>query len=207
MCLCLCIWTTFLSSHHLSRYTYSMSAEFLQRLLENRLFAKAEKCMFHAQSVTFLGSVVSAEGISMDPDKVRAVIDWPVPDSRVALQRFLGFANFYRRFIRNFSQVAAPLTFLTSSRLDLLGPRLRRVRSIGSRGYLPSAPILITPDPEKQFMLRLMPPTSGLELSCRNALPLTTRFIRALSIHIAFRPLSAPTTSVTESFWRSSGAR
>ncbi len=47
----------------------------LQRLLENHLFVKAEKCMFHAQSVTFLGSVVSAEGISMDPDKVRAVID------------------------------------------------------------------------------------------------------------------------------------
>ncbi len=41
--------------------------------------------MFHAQSVTFLSSVVSAEGISMDPDKVRAVIDWPVPDSRVTL--------------------------------------------------------------------------------------------------------------------------
>ncbi len=56
----------------------------LQRLLENRLFVKAKKCMFHARSVTFLGSVVSAEGISMDPDKVRAVIDWPVPDSRVA---------------------------------------------------------------------------------------------------------------------------
>ncbi len=62
----------------------------LQRLLENRLFVKAEKCMFHSRSVTFLGSVVSAEGISMDPDKVRAVIEWPVPDSRIALQLFLG---------------------------------------------------------------------------------------------------------------------
>ncbi len=80
----------------------------LQCLLENRLFVKADKCMFHAQSVTFLGSVVSAEGISMDPDKVRAVIDWPVPDSRVTLQRFLGFANYYRRFIRDFICVACP---------------------------------------------------------------------------------------------------
>ncbi len=74
----------------------------LQRLLENRLFVKAEKCMFHSRSVTFLGYVVSAEGISMDPDKVRAVIEWPVPDSRIALQRFLGFVNFlpsvYLRF-------------------------------------------------------------------------------------------------------------
>ncbi len=88
----------------------------LQCLLENRLFVKAEKCVFHASSVSFLGSVVSADGISMDPAKVRTVMDWPVPDPRTALQRFLGFANFYRRFIRNFSQVATPLTALTSTK-------------------------------------------------------------------------------------------
>ncbi len=88
----------------------------LQRLLENRLFVNAEKCVFHASSVTFLGSVVSADGISMDPAKVRTVIDWPVPDTHTALQRFLGFAHFYRRFIRNFSQVAVPLTALTSTK-------------------------------------------------------------------------------------------
>ncbi len=70
----------------------------LQRLLENGLFVKAEKCDFHAQSVPFLGYIVSAEGIRMDPEKVKAVVEWPSPDSRKALQRFLGFANFYRRF-------------------------------------------------------------------------------------------------------------
>lgn len=52
----------------------------------------------------------------MDATKVQVVTTWPVPESRTALQRFLGFANFYRRFIRNFSQVAAPLTALTSSK-------------------------------------------------------------------------------------------
>ncbi len=127
----------------------------LQRLLENRLFAKAEKCMFHAQSVTFLGSVVSAEGISMDPDKVRAVIDWPVPDSRVALQRFLGFANFYRRFIRNFSQVAAPLTFLTSSKTRFAWSEAAQGAFDRLKGLFTSAPILITPDPEKQFIVEV----------------------------------------------------
>lgn len=88
----------------------------LQRLLENKLFVKAEKCSFHVQSVSFLGSVISAQGISMDPAKVRAITEWPTPDSRVSLQRFLGFANFYLRFILNFSQVVAPLTALTSSK-------------------------------------------------------------------------------------------
>ncbi len=127
----------------------------LQRLLENRLFVKAEKCMFHAQSVTFLGSVVSAEGISMDPDKVRAVIDWPVPDSRVALQRFLGFANFYRRFIRDFSRVAAPLTTLTSSKTRFSWSRAAQDAFERLKGLLTSAPILITPDPERQFIVEV----------------------------------------------------
>ncbi len=74
----------------------------LQRLLENGLFVKAEKCAFHAQSVPFLGYIISSEGTRMDPDKVKAVVDWPTPDSCKALQRFLGFANFYRRFYSQF---------------------------------------------------------------------------------------------------------
>jgi hypothetical protein len=68
----------------------------LQRLLENQLFIKAEKCKFHSKLVTFLGYVISADGVEADPAKVRAVGEWPVPKTRKALQRFLGFANFYR---------------------------------------------------------------------------------------------------------------
>ncbi len=89
----------------------------LQRLLENQLFVKAEKCEFHAESVTFLGHIISTRGIKPDPAKIEAVAKWPVPDSRKALQRFLGFANFYRRYIRNFGQIAAPLTALTSTKV------------------------------------------------------------------------------------------
>ncbi|KAL0170808.1 hypothetical protein M9458_035404, partial [Cirrhinus mrigala] len=74
----------------------------LQRLLENQLFVKAEKCEFHADTVSFLGFVISPRGIEPDHAKVKAITEWPVPDSRKALQRFLGFANFYRRFIRGF---------------------------------------------------------------------------------------------------------
>ncbi len=66
----------------------------LQRLLENGIFVKTEKCIFHAQSVSFLGYIISSEGVRMDPDKVKALVDWPSPDSRKALQMFLGFANF-----------------------------------------------------------------------------------------------------------------
>ncbi|KAG1927055.1 retrotransposable element [Pimephales promelas] len=127
----------------------------LQRLLENRLFVKAEKCVFHAQSVTFLGSVVSAEAISMDPDKVRAVLDWAVPDSRVALQRFLGFAHFYRHFIRNFSQVAAPLTALTLSKTRFVWSGNAQDAFDHLKRLFTSAPILITPDPKRQFIVEV----------------------------------------------------
>ncbi len=86
----------------------------LQRLLENQLYVKAEKCEFHGKSVSFLGFIFSAGDIKSDPAKVNAVAKWPVPETRKALQRFLGFANFYRRFIIHFGQVAASLTALTS---------------------------------------------------------------------------------------------
>ncbi len=111
--------------------------------------------MFHSRSVTFLGSVVSAEGISMDPDKVCAVIEWPVPDSRIALQRFLGFANFYRRFIRSFSQVAAPLTALTSIRSHFTWSEVAQNAFDHLKSLFTSAPILITPDPTRQFIVKV----------------------------------------------------
>ncbi|KAG1943781.1 retrotransposable element [Pimephales promelas] len=127
----------------------------LQRLLENCLYVKAEKCTFHAPSVTFLGSVISAEGIEMDPAKVQAVVDWPVPKSRVELQRFLGFANFYRRFIRNFSQVAAPLTALTSVKTCFRWSHSAQGAFDLLKNRFTSAPILITPDISKQFIVEV----------------------------------------------------
>ncbi|KAL0186362.1 hypothetical protein M9458_018032, partial [Cirrhinus mrigala] len=117
----------------------------LQRLLENGLFVKAEKCAFHAQSVSFLGYIVSSEGIRMDPDKVKAV----------ALQRFLGFANFYRRFIRNFSQLAGPLTALTSTRTAFRWSNAANVAFTNLKSLFVSAPILVAPDPTRQFVVEV----------------------------------------------------
>ena len=86
--------------------------------MENRLLVKAEKCEFHVPSVAFLGFIISQGRVEMDPGKVTAVTDWPTPTNRKQLQRFLGFANFYRRFIRNYSHIAAPLTALTSVKVS-----------------------------------------------------------------------------------------
>ena len=69
----------------------------LQRLLENRLFVKAEKCVFSTNSVEFLGHILEEGRVRADPRKIRAVEEWPRPTDRTQLRRFLGFANFYRR--------------------------------------------------------------------------------------------------------------
>ncbi|MBW0524650.1 hypothetical protein O181_064365, partial [Austropuccinia psidii MF-1] len=84
----------------------------LQRLRENNLFSKASKCVFHASSVEYLGYVVSSEGLTMDPSKVQEILNWPQPRNIKALQSFLGFANFYCCFIKNYSKKITSLTSL-----------------------------------------------------------------------------------------------
>ncbi|KAE8224305.1 hypothetical protein CF326_g8057, partial [Tilletia indica] len=87
--------------------------EVLRRLIQHNLYVKAEKCEFDRTSTTFLGFNVSASGISMDNEKVQVLLDWPTPTNLKELQAFLGFANFYRRFIEGYSRLTLPLTRLT----------------------------------------------------------------------------------------------
>lgn len=84
----------------------------LQRLLDNHLYVKPEKCEFHFSQTQFLGFIVTPSHLEMDPKKVKAVHNWPTPATVKEVQRFIGFANFYRRFIKNFNLVVAPLTAL-----------------------------------------------------------------------------------------------
>lgn len=127
----------------------------LKRLLENSLFVKTEKCEFHTSSVSFLGYIVGQGSIEMDPSKVDAVTSWPVPDSRKRLQQFLGFANFYRRFIRGYSTLAVPLTALTSSKVMFQWSSSAEEAFQNLKARFTSAPILRVPDPERQFVLEV----------------------------------------------------
>ena len=87
--------------------------QILAVLRKHKLYAKIQKCEFNKPSMTFVGYMVSAEGIGMDPAKVAAILEWPQPRSVKEVQSFLGFANFYRKFIATYSSIAAPLTTLT----------------------------------------------------------------------------------------------
>ncbi|XP_071225245.1 uncharacterized protein [Salvelinus alpinus] len=113
-----------------------------QHLLENQLFVKAKK-------ISFFGYIIAAGNVQMDPGKVRAVVDWPQPTSRVQLQRFLGFANFYCRFIRSYSTLSSPLSALASPKIPFTWS------PVADRTFLTTAPILIHPDPSRRFVVEV----------------------------------------------------
>ncbi len=135
----------------------------LQRLLAHQLYAKLEKCEFNLTSVSFLGYVISSGGVTMEDQKVQAVIDWPQPVTVKELQRFLGFANFYRRFIRNFSTVAAPMTaMLKKGRQHLKWTPAAIAAFQKLKERFTTAPILHHPDPEREFIVEVDASSTGI---------------------------------------------
>ncbi|KAF8757114.1 hypothetical protein RHS01_03966 [Rhizoctonia solani] len=95
--------------------------EVLSRLMKNQLFCKLSKCHFHVTTVDYLGIVISPAGFSMDQKKIEAVTSWPQPKTVKQVQAFLGFVNYLRRFIPNFSSVARPLHNLTKRKPLVMG--------------------------------------------------------------------------------------
>ncbi len=85
----------------------------LATLRKHKLFLKAEKCEFEVLETEYLGVIISEGSIRMDPVKIKGILDWPVPTKKKELQSFLGFTNFYRRFIKNYSKIVKPMTQLT----------------------------------------------------------------------------------------------
>uniref|UniRef100_A0A3Q3GHN4 Gypsy retrotransposon integrase-like protein 1 n=1 Tax=Kryptolebias marmoratus TaxID=37003 RepID=A0A3Q3GHN4_KRYMA len=134
----------------------------LQRLLENKLYVKAEKCEFHQSSVSFLGFILGGGRVRPTEEKIRAVLEWPTPQTRKQLQRFLGFANFYRRFIRNYSQTALPLTALTSTKIPFSWTPEAEAAFTQLKNLFANAPILIQPDPSKQFIVEVDASDTGV---------------------------------------------
>uniref|UniRef100_A0A3P9MLE8 Uncharacterized protein n=1 Tax=Oryzias latipes TaxID=8090 RepID=A0A3P9MLE8_ORYLA len=134
----------------------------LQRLSENKLFVKAEKCAFHTTSVPFLGYIFEAGSIRPDPGKIEAVSQWEPPTTRKKLQLFLGFANFYRRFIRNYSSIAAPLTQLTSTAKPFIWNPTAQAAFDQLKKLFVSSPILIQPDSNRQFIVEVDASDSGV---------------------------------------------
>ena len=87
--------------------------EVLRRLEENDLFVKLEKCVWKIKEVEFLGVIIGEDRVRMEKEKVQRVIEWPVSRSVKDMQKFLGLANYYRQFVKDFAKIAKPLYKMT----------------------------------------------------------------------------------------------
>ena len=123
------------------------------RLSRAGLKLKPEKCRFFQRSVKFLGHVVSHEGIGTDPEKIRAVVEWPTPTSVSDTRSFLGLASYYRRFVRNFAEVAAPLHALTKKDAKFVWTEEAQRAFEALQAALISPPILAMPTDEGEFVV------------------------------------------------------
>ena len=123
----------------------------LQRLRDHQLYAKFSKCEFWIDEVPFLGHVISSEGIAVDPSKVRDVLDWEPPKSVHQVRSFLGLAEYYRRFILNFSKISKPITELLKKGTKYVWSKECDEAFQTLKKLLTTSPVLAQPDIAKPF--------------------------------------------------------
>src|ERR1700719_977792 len=127
--------------------------EVLRRLQKHGLYARPDKCLFSRDSVEYLGFILSKEGLKIDPSKVQTIQDWPEPRKIKDIQSFLGFANFYRRFISDYSDIVVPLTRLTRKGVPWNFSDMARKSFEALKSAFTSAPILTHWIPDKQLIV------------------------------------------------------
>ena len=124
-----------------------------QRLHQSGLRLKPSKCSFFKEQVQYLGHIISRDGVATDPEKTAKVATWPVPTCKRETQQFLGFANYYRRFIKDFAQLARPLHRLTEKTAPFTWNGECQTSFDQLRKCLCSAPVLAYPDFSRAFIL------------------------------------------------------
>ncbi|QRW26437.1 Retrotransposable element Tf2 protein [Rhizoctonia solani] len=125
----------------------------LQQLMENQLFCKASKCMFHVTSVEYLGIIVLDKGFSLDKLKIQAVQEWPTPTKVKEVQLFLGFANFLHWFVANFSHMARLLHNLVKKDTQWKWDTKEQEAFQGLKDAITNAPVLCHANPAKPYFL------------------------------------------------------
>jgi hypothetical protein len=118
-----------------------------------RLFANMDKCIFCTQHVSFLGYVVTPQGIEVDSSKMASIQEWPTPTTVTQIRSFLRLVGFYRRFVRDFSSIAAPLHELTKRYAPFAWSDSQEVAFHTLKDKLTHAPLLQLPDFNKVFEL------------------------------------------------------
>jgi len=125
----------------------------LQILRDKQLYVKLKKCEFWLEQVGFLGHIISKEGISVDPIKIEAIKDWPRPTNVTEVQSFLGLSGYYRRFVKGFSLIVAPLTQLNRKNKKFVWGEEQDKSFLEVKTKLTSAPILTVPSGTEEFAI------------------------------------------------------
>ncbi|KAL4341716.1 hypothetical protein GQ457_17G010330 [Hibiscus cannabinus] len=123
----------------------------LQTLRERQLFAKFSKCEFWLSEVSFLGHVISSDGIKVDVRKIQTILDWRPPRNITEIRSFLGLAGYYRRFVQGFSSIASPLTKLLRKDEPFIWSDKQQVSFDQLKQALTHAPVLSQPESGKDF--------------------------------------------------------
>ncbi|KAB5587910.1 Retrotransposable element Tf2 [Ceratobasidium theobromae] len=127
--------------------------EVLRRHIKNNLYCNTEKCTFHVEQIDYLGLIVSGDKVETDPEKVSKAVDWPIPKTVKQVQEFLGFVNFYQRFVPNYSKKARPLFELLLKDKKWEWGMTQQGAFEGLKQSLMEAPTLIQPKPNEKFYL------------------------------------------------------
>jgi hypothetical protein len=120
----------------------------LEILQANDLYLKPEKCEFEKTCIEYLGLIISENHVKMDPVKVKGIMDWPIPKKVKDVQAFIGFCNFYRRFIEGFSWIARPLSQLTQKDVEWAWTSEAQDAFDELKRKFTTAPLLVMPDPQ-----------------------------------------------------------
>jgi len=126
----------------------------LDKLEENDLYLKPEKCAFEQEEIDYLGVIVGRNKLKMDPSKIKGVADWPTPRNPTHVRQFLGFTGYYRYFVPNYSKIARPLLDMTKKAINWNWgePQIRAFEELKTR--MCSSPVLTQPDFNKRFYLQ-----------------------------------------------------
>jgi hypothetical protein len=125
----------------------------LQKLRENQLYAKLNKCEFWLKEVSFLGHIISEGGISVDPSKVKDMLSWNTPQNVSDIRSFLGLARYYRRFIEGLSKISKPMMELLAKGNTFEWTPRHETSFQELKKRLTMAPVLTMPDMEKPFSI------------------------------------------------------
>jgi hypothetical protein len=123
----------------------------MERLHQNKLYLQHDKCNFEKTRIEYLGVIISHNQVEMDPVKIAGVAEWPTPTSKKEVQSFIGFANFYCRFIEDFSHHARALFDLTKKDIPFSWGTREADAFNKIKELVTSAPVLTLPDSDRPY--------------------------------------------------------